>query len=164
MSDAKTVEENLKLITDALAGSNQDQREIAFLGLQTIAIMVKKNQDYGSSVFNIGALSPDITPEQGIRVRLGDKLSRINNLVAQPDAQRVSESITDTGHDASAYLLLWVISRMRAGKVEVCGQTPICLEMNSNEPKVNWDALIQSKHLTDDEEAEYIEGDKKRVR
>lgn len=124
-NDDNVVEDNLQIIIDALAGENQDQREIAFLGLQTIAIMVTKNQDYGSSVFNIGTISPDVSPEAGIRVRLGDKLSRINNLIAQPDAQRISESITDTGHDASAYLLLWVIARMRENETEVCGSLPI---------------------------------------
>lgn len=158
-TDENVVEDNLRIITDALAGSNQDQREIAFLGLQTIAIMVTKNQDYGSSVFNIGAISPDVSPEAGLRVRLGDKLSRINNLIAQPDAQRVSESITDTGHDASAYLLLWVIARMRAGGTEVCGKGPI-------PPKSNGQATHpQGKmSVSDEEEREYIEGAKKRVR
>ena len=127
-TDSETAAKNLKIITDALAGDSQDQREIAFIGLATTALMVTKNEDYGSSVFQTGALSPDVTPEQGIRVRIGDKLSRIDNLIDQPDAQRVSESITDTGHDASAYMLLWVIARMRASGVEVCDPCPIFID------------------------------------
>lgn len=150
------VEDNLRIITDALAGSSQDQREIAYIGLQTVALMVQKNQDYGSSVFNVGTISPDVSPEAGIRVRLGDKLSRINNLIAQPDAQRVSESITDTGHDASAYLLLWVIARIREGGSEVCGSVPIVLH-NDHVP-------ASSKYPTELEESEYTEEDRKRVR
>jgi hypothetical protein len=155
--ELNAVEDNLRIITDALAGSSQDQREIAFIGLQTIAIMVKKNQDYGSSVFNIGAISPDVSPEQGIRVRLGDKLSRINNLVSQPGNQQVAESITDTGHDASAYLLLWVIARMRAGSAEVCGSDPIVLDQ---------ELPIPSRPQTPEEleELEYVTGAKSRVR
>lgn len=127
-TDSETAAKNLKIITDALAGDSQDQREIAFIGLATTALMVTKNEDYGGSVFQAGALSPDVTPEQGIRVRIGDKLSRINNLVNLPGNQRVSESLEDTGHDASAYLLLWVIARMRASGVEVCGQVPIFVD------------------------------------
>lgn len=155
--ELNTVEDNLRIITDALAGSNQDQREIAFLGLQTIAIMVKKNQDYGSSVFNIGAISPDVSPEAGIRVRLGDKLSRINNLVGQPGNQQVAESITDTGHDASAYLLLWVIARMRAGGAEVCGSAPIILDQELPIP-------ARPETVEEMEESEYIAGAQRRVR
>lgn len=157
-TDVETVEENLQIITDALAGNSQDQREIAYMGLETIAIMVRKNQDYGSSVFQQGAISPDVPPEAGIRVRLSDKLSRINNLIAQPDAQRVSESITDTGHDASAYLLLWVIARMRAGGAEVCGELPIIL----NGGPVS--SPLSSDDIAEMEEQEFIEGARKRVR
>jgi hypothetical protein len=156
-TDQNTVEDNLRIITDALAGRNQDQREIAFLGLQTIAIMVRKNQDYGSSVFNIGAISPDVSPEAGLRVRLGDKLSRINNLVNQPGNQQVAESITDTGHDASAYLLLWVIARMRAGGSEVCGSAPIILDPELPIP-------ARPRTVEEIEEAEYLEGAQRRVR
>jgi len=123
----EVAEKNLQTIVDALAGDNQDQREIAYMGLATIALMIAKNRDYGSSVFNIGAISPDVTPEQGLRVRLGDKLSRINNLISAPDLQSVQESLTDTGHDASAYLLLWVIARIRESGAEVCGADPLQL-------------------------------------
>jgi DUF1009 family protein len=155
--ERNTVEDNLRIITDALAGSSQDQREIAFIGLQTIAVMVKKNRDYGSSVFNVGAISPDVSPEAGIRVRLGDKLSRINNLVNQPSNQQVAESITDTGHDASAYLLLWVIARMRAGGAEVCGSAPIVLDQELPIP-------AKPQTVEEMEEAEYLQGALQRVR
>lgn len=134
-SEREVCEENLKIIMEALAGASQDQREIAFIGLETIAIMVRKNEDYGSSVFQRGALSADVTPEQGLRVRIGDKLSRINNLISNPGSQRVNESITDTGHDTSAYFLLWVIDRIRESGAEVCGSDPIILEkMHRVEP------------------------------
>ena len=160
--------ENIEIITNALAGDSQDQREIAFIGLQTVAIMIQKNQDYGSSVFNVGAISPDITPEQGLRVRLGDKLSRINNLVAQPDAQRVSESITDTGHDASAYLLLWVIARIRESGSEVCGSGPILLHNDHVVPQTS--TVHDHAHAPvtvsaeEQEDLDYINGAKQRVK
>ena len=162
VTESLLAEEHIKIITDALAGKNQDQREIAFLGLSTVALMIRKNEDYGSSVFQPGAVSPDIAPEAGLRVRIGDKLSRINNLVKAPGSQRVSESITDTGHDASAYLLLWVISRMRAGGVEVCGPDPILLDGGpalSEKEGSGGPALS----VEEQEDLEYIQGERQRV-
>jgi hypothetical protein len=117
---AAAIDKNWETIAEALAGDNQDQREIAFIGLSMVAVMVEKNRDYGSSVFQIGTVSPDVTPEQGLRVRLGDKLSRLRNLISKPGNQRVNESLLDTGQDASAYLLLWVIASMRGSGAEIC--------------------------------------------
>ena len=75
--------------------------------------MIQKNSDYGSSVFQVGTISPDVSAEQGIRVRLGDKLSRISNLISTPGNQQVAETLTDTFLDTAAYLLLLAIERLR---------------------------------------------------
>lgn len=103
----------MSTITEALNGTSLDQKQIAQLGLGMVALMIQKNSDYGSSVFQVGTISPDVSAEQGIRVRLGDKLSRISNLISTPGNQQVAETLTDTFMDTSAYLLLLAIERLR---------------------------------------------------
>ena len=103
----------MSIITEALNGTSLDQKQIAQVGLGMVALMIQKNSDYGSSVFQVGTISPDVSAEQGIRVRLGDKLSRISNLISTPGNQQVAETLTDTFLDTAAYLLLLAIERLR---------------------------------------------------
>lgn len=69
-------------------------------------IMKKKNADYASEsdpFLNFrGATSLGITVEQGILVRMQDKMSRIANLIQRP-AQVADEKIEDTLIDLANY-------------------------------------------------------------
>ena len=109
-----SVRDDVLTVLDALAEGNQDQREIAIVGLAQAALAIRKNGDYGSSVFSSAYLAPEVEPEAGIRVRMSDKLSRFTNLISREDQATVNESLDDTAKDLSVYLMLWVILRMRS--------------------------------------------------
>lgn len=75
-------------------------------------LMIKKNQDYASSSDAFGNLDlvesvshGDMSTEQGIIVRLADKLSRAWTLTKQPPAV-ASESLDDTILDIINYAVL----------------------------------------------------------
>ena len=66
---------------------------------------VRKNHDYGNSVFQSPEMAPDIQPEEAVRVRISDKLGRLKTLLSGEQAQ-VSESIRDTYADLVNYLII----------------------------------------------------------
>jgi hypothetical protein len=68
------------------------------------AILLKKQQDYGP--LNI-ALAPG-GPMNGLRVRMYDKLARLNNL-ADKDATPNFESIEDTLIDLANYAIIGLL-------------------------------------------------------
>lgn len=68
-------------------------------------IFIKKNHDYGNSVFHSPEMAPDIQPEEAVRVRISDKLGRLKTLLSGEQAQ-VSESIRDTYLDLVNYLVI----------------------------------------------------------
>lgn len=93
-------------IRQALASDNEDQRRIAEIGLEWIATLLAKNQDYGGSAWQAPALKPSLSTGDAILVRMSDKVSRIASLSTQ-EAQ-VDESLEDTIKDLGAYALLWL--------------------------------------------------------
>jgi|SRR5579885_2116077 len=78
-----------------------------------------KNADYASQEdpfrnFRKTSEIAGLTVEQGILVRLGDKISRISNLLRTKESRVKSESIEDTIIDAMNYLnimLTWIQSQ-----------------------------------------------------
>ena len=100
-------------ITEALAGSRgPSQQAIAQTGLDLVDLLLRKNSDYGSAVFDPPILAPHITAEQAINTRLSDKFSRLANLRQRFDVAgadewaEVDESITDTIRDVAGYCIL----------------------------------------------------------
>ena len=69
-------------------------------------IYYNKNQDYGDSFAIVRAKVPD-----AIRVRLWDKMLRLDNLLSGADALVQSETIEDTLKDMSNYCLMELIER-----------------------------------------------------
>ena len=65
-----------------------------------------KNQDYGDSFAIVRAKVPD-----AIRVRLWDKMLRLDNLLSGADALVQSETIEDTLKDMANYCLMELIER-----------------------------------------------------
>lgn len=95
-----------ELVTQAIKGSRGDQQQaIADAGLELIAMLLRKNQDYGSSVFDSPMLLPNVTANMAIRVRMSDKLKRIIQLSSNP-ALVESESLDDTLDDFAAYRII----------------------------------------------------------
>lgn len=102
-------DENLQrtqLVGDALEGKRgQDQKLIAEIGVAWIDTLLRKNMDYGSSVFQEPILCPGLPTTTAIDVRMSDKIARIKNLKTAK-AQVADESVDDTYDDLGAYCLL----------------------------------------------------------
>ena len=69
-------------------------------------IYYNKNQDYGDSFAIVRAKVPD-----AIRVRLWDKMLRLDNLLLGADVLVQSETIEDTLKDMANYCLMELIER-----------------------------------------------------
>ena len=69
-------------------------------------IYYNKNQDYGDSFAIVRAKVPD-----AIRVRLWDKMLRLDDLLSAADALVQSETIEDTLKDMANYCLMELIER-----------------------------------------------------
>lgn len=103
-------ETNLALIGDALNKQpNSDQHRIAQEGIAWVALMLRKNKDYGSSAWTPPVLCPNLGGKEAILIRMFDKIARIANLI-RPDAtcSVKTESLEDTISDLGAYCLLYL--------------------------------------------------------
>ena len=99
----------------APAELNEDQRAIWDIFEAQKVKVLKKNSDYGSSVFKQPVLSPGMDAGAAILVRAGDKIERIRSL--QQRGQLVAdESLKDTVGDLGAYAFLYLIYLERKGK------------------------------------------------
>lgn len=85
---------------------------------------LKKNADYGSSVFSKCPLDESIPPGSAILVRMGDKINRIKSLMAREGQNPLvkDESLNDTLCDLAVYCFLLVIHRSRL--LAKTGETP----------------------------------------
>jgi hypothetical protein len=98
---------DLERITTALQGlKGEDQFRIAQTVVSFGALLLRKNQDYGSSVWQVPVLAPESSVATAIRVRMSDKISRINNLLKSKTTPEINESLEDTIKDLGAYCLL----------------------------------------------------------
>jgi len=110
------IESDLDIVLRADHGDRgADQKLIAEEGLTWIALMLRKNKDYGSAIFKPAVLAPDVEVTATIRVRMSDKISRLSHLLKDNDPE-VEESIDDTVRDLGAYCLLYLVSKAKEGK------------------------------------------------
>lgn len=101
-------EEDYNLIRAAMDGHlTSDAKRIAEIGTAWIATIIRKNTDYGSSVWKPAIFAPQLDPGTVILVRMSDKAARINSLVQRGEAL-VDESFNDTVQDLGAYCLLYL--------------------------------------------------------
>lgn len=100
---------DLSLVTDALhAALGEDQQRIALAGIEWIALLIRKNMDYGSSVWKPPILDHTMPAKSAILVRMSDKIERIRHLMGSPGSlQVIDESLEDTMKDLGAYALLY---------------------------------------------------------
>jgi len=120
-SDMRDAKKFIGRIEEALQGIHgPDQACIAQAGIRVVDTLLRKNTDYGSSAWTQPLLAPDLTPEQGMRTRMSDKVSRLNGLLGGKHAQ-VEESVTDTFLDLAGYSILYVAYGIREadGKQEL---------------------------------------------
>jgi len=99
------------IVNDALNGERgETQRAIAKTGIRWIEVILKKNADYGSSVFKKPILCSHLYELDAILVRASDKIERIRNLNSNNTKNpEVSESMVDTICDLGAYCLLYLV-------------------------------------------------------
>lgn len=98
----------------APVGLDEDQILIWDMYEKARLTALKKNLAYGSSVFTKGALTPELSADAVIRVRMGDKISRLKTLLANPEKNMVSdESVGDTMMDLATYAFLWLIAKQK---------------------------------------------------
>jgi len=103
--------EDTILLDEALHGElGEDQQRIALVGLQWITTLLKKNIDYGSTVWDTPILAPHLKDNEAILVRMSDKIARMNNLLTVKSNPKVEESLEDTIRDLGGYALLLLAS------------------------------------------------------
>lgn len=70
-------------------------------------LWLAKNANYGNSIYQTPILASDVTPEKAIRVRMSDKINRLQTLLSgEPD--KVGESMEDTVRDLVVYGINWL--------------------------------------------------------
>lgn len=79
-------------------------------------ILEKKNQDYSGDEdpfknFKLCEAAGIVSVEEGILVRMFDKMGRISNLIKQMQTQKVNESIEDTLMDLINYAAILIAYR-----------------------------------------------------
>jgi hypothetical protein len=87
--------------------SNKEQQKIVEAGKVFIDLILRKNNNYGSSVFKVPILTPGISADMAIRVRMSDKIERLQSLL-KSNNDLVGENLEDTITDLGAYCLLWL--------------------------------------------------------
>lgn len=100
--------------SEALGADHPDRKLIAETFLQAAATCLRKNADYGSSVFKSPVLAPSMSPESAILVRLSDKIQRMSNLLGSGGTPQVDESVEDNILDMANYALLLIVARRKA--------------------------------------------------
>jgi len=107
MSELQLADE--QMIESALIGDRgPSQERIAKMGLEWIALLLKKNQDYGDSVFQPPVLKPTLDPADAILTRASDKITRIAHLNSSDQPALIAESLEDSMRDLGAYCLLYL--------------------------------------------------------
>ena len=98
--------EDFIVLTSATKGERGPEQEaIANEIIRWGALLLRKNRDYGSAVWQSPLLAPDCDPGTAIRVRMSDKISRLSSLLSKKSEVN-DESIDDTLRDLGAYCLL----------------------------------------------------------
>lgn len=101
---------DLDVIGDALTGDRgPDQQRIANEGLKWLCLILRKNADYGGSAWQTPILAPGMDAGIAIRIRMSDKIARLNQLFHPGSQTEVDEPIEDTIRDLGAYCLLYLV-------------------------------------------------------
>lgn len=101
-------EENLERINSASTCGSLQQQVLAFVGIDLVAMVLRKNTDYGGSAWEEPILLPNLSPGDAILVRMGDKIQRIRQLLSSENIEVNEETVNDTMRDLAGYALLWL--------------------------------------------------------
>lgn len=87
---------------------SKEQRAIWDIFERAKVTCLKKNFDYGCSVFSPPVMAPDLPPESAIEVRMSDKIKRLQSLRLR-EGGAIDESVQDTMMDLGVYCFLWLV-------------------------------------------------------
>lgn len=102
-TDLDGPQNDIDIVMAALAGENVEQHNIAQIGLEMLAMLLRKNTKYGSSATNPIRVFSKLPPLEGIHIRMDDKLSRIRAGAADDDEDPVL--------DLAGYCILELVAR-----------------------------------------------------
>ena len=160
---SKAIEDINEVLRGEQAGLEMPRR-IVMIALPVIALLVRKNRNYGDSFSRSPELAPDLTANQGLRTRLSDKFARLKSLLSgEPD--RVGESLLDTVRDMVGYFLLWLVEHSlkdapvhmewdvpeSIGEIEPTEELSVSEEIATMEDQIdsNEDADVDNKNRDD---------------
>lgn len=92
--------------------SELSNRSVDFVVSSVIDTFKRKNAAYGNDTLaNFYRVERDfgIDPMVGLITRMSDKMSRIENLLDDPDLEKVGEALQDTYTDLGAYALIAIM-------------------------------------------------------
>jgi len=108
-SQDRIVEEpSSAVIIKAIQGEyGDDAKRIAEFGAGWVAMMIRKNTNYGSAAWKRPILAPHLTSRESNMCRMSEKIERISQLTSG-SADLVGESLDDTIADLGAMCLLYL--------------------------------------------------------
>lgn len=77
--------------------------------LVALEVLLRKNRDYGQSVWTPPVFCPSVPVEQALLVRMSDKVARVANLMSNSRPPEVEEAIQDTLQDLANYCHLLIV-------------------------------------------------------
>tara|TARA_R110002096_G_scaffold151818_2_gene314545 strand:- start:909 stop:1382 length:474 start_codon:yes stop_codon:yes gene_type:complete len=109
----QTLEENLAVVIASIKGERgSGQVEVAYAGLELLALVLRKNADYGGSALKPPVMAPGTPAQQALRCRMSDKIQRVLKLAGSPP-EVASEGINDAIDDLAGYGILDKVLRNR---------------------------------------------------
>jgi len=94
----------------------EDRRRLGLEAVRLAVTLLRKNRDYGASVWDSPAFAPGVDVGASILVRLGDKVERLKTLAVAGGPCVASESFDDTLFDLAGYCLLYLARPGRGPK------------------------------------------------
>jgi len=112
MAISKARQADLDLMQDALNGKRgETQQRIAEFFIRMGTLLLRKNKDYGASVWKRPRLCKKVPPREAIMVRLSDKIERLEHLLnVKGQTGEVEEPVEETLHDVIGYSTLWILA------------------------------------------------------
>ena len=101
----KYVDDTIKYIDDSIKYTTKTQRDIQYACEEIEKMLIEKNRKYGNSALEPQRVFSKSSPEEQLKVRIDDKLSRMKSLQ--------DDDTEDTVDDLIGYLILLKVARRR---------------------------------------------------
>lgn len=101
--DASSMDAGVKYIDDTIKYTTKTQRDIQYACEEIEKMLIEKNRKYGNSALEPQRVFSKSSPEEQLKVRIDDKLSRMKSLQ--------DDDTEDTVDDLIGYLILLKVAR-----------------------------------------------------